>query len=289
MFLSWLTLVSPAVFSNELNDPDGIPHVGKRARDSYVSYLYADEHKAFAVGPGGAWAWQEGLESAEVAEATAIETCQEYTQQRCVAYAVNDKLVFDKKAWPTLWGPYLTKVEAKQAKQGNKRGQRFFDLLFKDVKGKSIKLSDYRGKVVFLHFWGSWCPSCMIEFPALERMQKQLEEKVGEKVALVILQAREDYKESRRWADQNGFKNMELFDSGSSSSNDVDFQLADGSVIPDRAVSKLFPSSYVLDKNGIVVFSHRGAIRNWLEYLAFFEDLVSADASKQKALQLSEK
>ncbi|MDH5570431.1 MAG: hypothetical protein OEY89_01620, partial [Gammaproteobacteria bacterium] len=97
------------VTAGDINDPSVIPQVGKPARESYISYLYASEHKAFAIGPGGAWAWQEGFASDEEAESKAIEFCQRYTQQRCVIYAVNNKLVFDQKQWPTLWGPYLSK------------------------------------------------------------------------------------------------------------------------------------------------------------------------------------
>jgi thiol-disulfide isomerase/thioredoxin len=33
------------------------------------------------------------------------------------------------------------------------------------VDGQKIKLSDYRGKVVFLDFWGTWCPPCMLMVP----------------------------------------------------------------------------------------------------------------------------
>src|SRR4030067_3192645 len=34
-----------------------------------------------------------------------------------------------------------------------------------DLKGKTISLSDYRGKVLFLNFWATWCPPCRAEIP----------------------------------------------------------------------------------------------------------------------------
>jgi cytochrome c biogenesis protein CcmG/thiol:disulfide interchange protein DsbE len=37
------------------------------------------------------------------------------------------------------------------------------DFTLKDLNGKSVKLSDYRGKIVILNFWGVWCQYCKIE------------------------------------------------------------------------------------------------------------------------------
>mgnify|MGYP000297568692 FL=1 len=41
-----------------------------------------------------------------------------------------------------------------------------------DTKGKRHKLEDYRGKVVVLNFWATWCPPCVKEIPSLGRLQK---------------------------------------------------------------------------------------------------------------------
>jgi thiol-disulfide isomerase/thioredoxin len=41
------------------------------------------------------------------------------------------------------------------------------DFSLKDVAGKTHKLSDYRGKWVFVNFWATWCPPCLEEIPDL--------------------------------------------------------------------------------------------------------------------------
>jgi peroxiredoxin len=39
------------------------------------------------------------------------------------------------------------------------------DFSLKDLKGSTVKLSDYAGKVVILNFWATWCPPCKTELP----------------------------------------------------------------------------------------------------------------------------
>jgi len=47
-------------------------------------------------------------------------------------------------------------------------------LSLSDTRGVRHQLADYRGKVVLVNFWASWCPPCIKEMPGLQRLQKKL-------------------------------------------------------------------------------------------------------------------
>jgi len=50
------------------------------------------------------------------------------------------------------------------------------DFELKSIDGKTVHLSDYRGKAVLLNFWATWCPPCKIEMPWFVDLQKEYAE-----------------------------------------------------------------------------------------------------------------
>src|SRR6266853_706586 len=55
------------------------------------------------------------------------------------------------------------------------------DFHLSGLDGRQIRLSDYRGKVVLLYFWTTWCPACLSEMPELIALQKRY----GERIAII--------------------------------------------------------------------------------------------------------
>src|SRR5579871_4881813 len=53
-------------------------------------------------------------------------------------------------------------------------GLRIPDVSFQDASGATRKLSDWRGKVVLLNLWATWCVPCRREMPALDALQGKL-------------------------------------------------------------------------------------------------------------------
>jgi thiol-disulfide isomerase/thioredoxin len=247
-----------------------VPPLPPAGQAEYRAYLEAPDHAAFAVAPGGAWGWVSGQRSAAEAKAAALAACQANTAQPCVPYAEGPRVVFDVQAWPRSWGPYAGAVEARRAPVGHLRGQRMADLSFVDPVGRRGSVSALKGRVVVLHFWGAWCPPCRQEMPDMQKLQTAL---VGrEDIAFVLLQAREKFQVSRQWAEKQGIR-MPLHDSGSTGEDDTQFRLAGGGRVADREIASRFPTTYVLDKRGLVVFVHVGPVHDWMQYEPFLKDV----------------
>ncbi len=79
------------------------------------------------------------------------------------------------------------------------------DLLGVDGNGASVLVSAYRGKVVVLSFWASWCGYCLKELPVLEKIQRVLGKERIEVIAINIDRNRGDYLKMKRQ-----LKNFEL-------------------------------------------------------------------------------
>ena len=61
------------------------------------------------------------------------------------------------------------------------------DFTLVDPNGKKASLKNYRGKVVFLNFWATWCEACRDEMPSMERLYKEFKGKGLEVVGVSCL------------------------------------------------------------------------------------------------------
>lgn len=265
-----LAAIPPQGVAAALNNVNAVPHLDRAGQDAYRDFLAAGKHRAFALAPGGVWTWNGGAPSAEAAAENALETCEFDHGQRCLLYALDDKVVFEPRAWAGMWGPHLDRAAADKAKTGLSRGERFPDLAFGDPSGKAMKLSDLHGKVVMLHFWGSWCPPCRHEMPELQRLHGEIGG--ASRIEMVLLQVREDITTARDWARKQKLR-LPLHDSGVKKKEQDFLALANGKTIHDRYIAEVFPATYILDRHGIVVYVHHGALTRWKEYLPLLRDV----------------
>ncbi|CAG0990819.1 partial glutathione peroxidase, partial [Anaerolineae bacterium] len=111
----------------------------------------------------------------------------------------------------------------------------------KDGDGKDVKLSDYKGKVVVLDFWGSWCPPCRAAMPGIQKIHEKYKEKG---VAVVGM----NYE---RNAAANPAKFMK--------DNGYTYGLVlKADTIADKYKVNGWPTFYILDKEGKVLWSAVG-------------------------------
>jgi thiol-disulfide isomerase/thioredoxin len=111
--------------------------------------------------------------------------------------------------------------------------------------GGKTSLADYRGKVVFLNLWATWCGPCRSEMPSMEKLYQRYKDQGLEILAVNL---REDDESIRTFMRQNGLSFPVVLDK----SGDI------GSLYGVMAI----PTSYVLDRQGRVILRLVGSI-NW--------------------------
>jgi peroxiredoxin len=107
--------------------------------------------------------------------------------------------------------------------------------------GKALALADFRGQIVLLNFWASWCGPCRQEMPILEQLNRQYH---GKGVTLLGVNVEPDSAAAVQWLKATPVTFPILFDT-------------------DSKVSKLYevagmPNTVIIDRKGLVRYIHRG-------------------------------
>jgi thiol-disulfide isomerase/thioredoxin len=112
-----------------------------------------------------------------------------------------------------------------------------------DAPGKTTPLSDFRGKLVVLNLWATWCEPCLREMPSLERLQSQL----GDRAAvLAVSEDRGGGKIVEPFIAKLGLKTVKIY------------------IDPNSEIGHAFgvqglPTTFVIDRDGKVVGRVDGA------------------------------
>jgi len=107
-----------------------------------------------------------------------------------------------------------------------------------DLDGKKVKLSDYRGKVVVLYFWGSWCPPCRAMIPHEKKLNAKL---AKAPFAMVGINTDSEKSKAKKFLEDEGITWTQVWDNGSTQ----------GPISTAWGVHQ-FPTIYVLDANGVI-------------------------------------
>lgn len=79
-----------------------------------------------------------------------------------------------------------------------KKGEKAFEFNFKDNTGKMVSLKDFRGKVVYIDTWATWCGPCKGELPSLRKLEESY--KNDSRIAFVSISIDEE-KDTQKWVD----------------------------------------------------------------------------------------
>ncbi|MCK4403600.1 MAG: TlpA family protein disulfide reductase [candidate division Zixibacteria bacterium] len=114
-----------------------------------------------------------------------------------------------------------------------------------DLGGEKISLSDFRGKVVLLNFWATWCSPCRMEIPSLERLYQLRKDRGFEVLAVSV--------------DRASLSKVASFVASYQMSFPV--LLDQRGALGQRYWARAIPSSFLLDKKGVIRWKVQGAIK----------------------------
>ena len=136
------------------------------------------------------------------------------------------------------------------------------DISLPDVDGMMVKFSDFKGKIVFLNFWATWCPPCRFEMPSMEKLHKKLKDR---DFVMIAVDLQEPASVVKKFFKDYKLSFISLLDS-------------EGEVAGLFGVRSI-PSTFILDREGRIIGGAMGA-REWdsKESVALFEHLMNEKA-----------
>ncbi|MGD9151749.1 MAG: TlpA disulfide reductase family protein [Desulfobacterales bacterium] len=110
------------------------------------------------------------------------------------------------------------------------------EIQLKDIFGNTVSLSAFRGKIVFLNFWATWCPTCVVEMPSMEKLHRRFK---NQDFVMIAVNMQESETQVKSFFEKLQLSFTALLDSS-------------GEVAAGLAVNAL-PTTYFLDKEGRII------------------------------------
>ncbi len=107
-----------------------------------------------------------------------------------------------------------------------------------DINGSKVSLGDFRGKVVYLDFWASWCPPCMREVPYAKKLKERFKDE--EDLVFLYISVDEDKEAWRNTVEEKEIEGVHLNAEG-----------RDNNVVKSYNVSGI-PAYFIIDRNGLI-------------------------------------
>jgi peroxiredoxin len=136
-------------------------------------------------------------------------------------------------------------ISENNERTGNKIGDLAPNVRLPNLQDESVSLADYRGKIVLVNFWASWCPPCQEELPDLQRIYEEYE---GQVIVLAInlTKAEATVDDVRAFVEESDVTFPIVLDHAGDAMNAY------------RIVA--YPSTYVVDEAGVIRERFLGAV-----------------------------
>lgn len=117
------------------------------------------------------------------------------------------------------------------------------DFTLKNLSGDDVSLSDYKGKIVLLNFWATWCGYCDMEMPDLQKLDNE-----NDDIVVLAIDVMENLDIVQEYINEGGYDFEVVLDS-------------DGEIAKTYLVSA-YPTSFFIDEEGVLL----GEIRGMMTY-----------------------
>jgi peroxiredoxin len=144
------------------------------------------------------------------------------------------------------------------------------EFAIKDDMGTEVKLSDFRGNVVFLNFWYTTCPPCVREMPDMELVTRVFKDR---KFRMVPISVDTNFDDVKKFYEAHKLTSMPMY-------------LDPGKNVANRYNVHKFPETYIIDGNGIVLKHYIGEkIWSSSAYMNAIEEFVRKQEAPASASQ----
>jgi peroxiredoxin len=132
------------------------------------------------------------------------------------------------------------------------------DFTLKDLTGQAHHLADFRGKVVFLNVWATWCAPCRMEMPSMENLYRRLH---GKDFVMLAVNEDEEGRAVQPFVNEMGLTFPVLIDPNG--------------VVPPRYGVTGYPETFIIDRGGKII-QHTIGPEDWdsQEALQYFTQLL---------------